>query len=218
MQVLSPRFVASLALLGALAFCAWLWSAPWRSGGFSDGRGALAVDSALRYATWGAPEAALWSGLPADLDGRVALSPDGHWLVWASKANLASATVAHDLFVAQVRNGQLGETSALGALNSERDECSPAFGGDWLYFSSDREAGQGGHDLWRARFSQGVALAPEPVPGPANTAGDELDPAPRFNGEEIVFVAERGLGASTLASEGRGAGVGATSGNGSWSC
>ncbi len=191
MQAPSPRFVGSLALLGALAFCAWLWSAPWRSGGFSDGQHALPVDTALRYATWGAPEAALWSGLPKHIDGRVALSPDGHWMVWASQADAASTTSAHDLFVAELRNGQLGQAAPLTSLNSERDDCSPAFGGEWLYFSSDREAGQGGHDLWRARFSEGVALAPEPVPGPANSAGDELDPAPLINGEEIVFVADR---------------------------
>ncbi|MEO6710017.1 MAG: hypothetical protein ABI054_08165, partial [Planctomycetota bacterium] len=182
----SPRIVASLALLGALGFAFWLWLGPGAEGGWSDGRRAVDADVPLRIASWGEPAPA-FSGEPPQLDSRAALSGDGRWLVFAGKDEHG----AHDLFVGEVSEGRLESFAPLEALCSTADECAPAFGGEWLYFSSDREGGIGGHDLWRARFSDGIAAAPELVPGPANTPGEELDPAPCLDGASVVFASDR---------------------------
>ncbi|HTF87145.1 MAG TPA: hypothetical protein VK843_01965 [Planctomycetota bacterium] len=182
----SPRIVASLALLGAIGFAFWLWLGPGTEGGWSDGRRAVDADVSLRIASWGAPAPA-FSGEPPQLDSRAALSSDGRWLVFAGK----DESGGHDLFVGEVSEGRVESFAPLEALCSAADECAPAFGGEWLYFSSDREGGVGGHDLWRAQFADGIAAAPELVPGPANTPGEELDPAPCLDSASVVFASDR---------------------------
>ncbi len=182
----SPRVVGSLALLSALAFGLWLWLGPGAKGEWSDGQRVVGTDTELRVATGGSPAPA-YAGAPAEIDSRAALSSDGRWLVWAAKGSDSG----HDLFIGELRDGRLGAAAPLAALCTASDECAPAFGGEWLYFSSDRPGGVGGHDLWRARFSDGAVSAAELVPGPANTAGEELDPAPCVDSGAIVFVADR---------------------------
>ncbi len=186
MQVPHRHLVAGMALLGALVMGAWLWIGPWTEGDWSDGQRRIGADTQLRVASWDEPLPA-WGGTPASVSGRATLSSDGRWLVWDG----AGQGEGRDLFLCAVRDGKLGERAQLETLCTTADECAPAFAGEWLYFSSDRPGGQGGHDLWRARFASGAVLAPELVPGPANTPGEELDPAPRSTGDAIVFASDR---------------------------
>ncbi|HUR29399.1 MAG TPA: hypothetical protein VM509_14515, partial [Planctomycetota bacterium] len=186
MNLPSPRIVSSLAFLAAAFFAGWLWLGPGASGEWSDGHGAVVADRGLRIATWGDPERA-WDDLPEAADSRVAFSSDGRWIVWAAK----DAPGGHDLCAGELRDGRIVSSAPIAELATEADECAPAFQGEWLYFSSDRPGGAGAHDLWRARFADGAVVSPELVPGPANTAGEELDPAPLSDGSALVFVADR---------------------------
>ncbi len=56
--------------------------------------------------------------------------------------------------------------------------------GEWLYFVSDMPGGMGGLDIWRCRLlSHGEPGAVENLGEPVNTAGDEMFPTFRPNGD-----------------------------------
>ncbi|MBQ2297995.1 MAG: PD40 domain-containing protein [Bacteroidaceae bacterium] len=55
--------------------------------------------------------------------------------------------------------------------------------GQWLYFVSDMSGGEGGLDIWRTRIVDGDFVGIENVGRPINTAGDEMFPVFRPNGD-----------------------------------
>lgn len=55
--------------------------------------------------------------------------------------------------------------------------------GNWLYFVSDMPGGKGGLDIWRVRISGGSIGGVENLGEPVNTAGDEMFPTFRPNGD-----------------------------------
>ena len=55
--------------------------------------------------------------------------------------------------------------------------------GQWLYFVSDMSEGEGGLDIWRTRIVDGDFVGMENVGRPINTAGDEMFPVFRPNGD-----------------------------------
>ena len=55
--------------------------------------------------------------------------------------------------------------------------------GMWLYFVSDMPGGMGGYDLWRAELSESGIVSIENAGATINTAGDELFPTFRPNGD-----------------------------------
>ena len=55
--------------------------------------------------------------------------------------------------------------------------------GEWLYFVSDMPGGLGGYDIWRCQLSGKELGVPENLGEPVNTAGDEMFPTFRPNGD-----------------------------------
>ena len=55
--------------------------------------------------------------------------------------------------------------------------------GQWLYFVSDSPGGEGGLDIWRTRILQNGFGGMENLGRPINTAGDEMFPSFRPNGD-----------------------------------
>ena len=55
--------------------------------------------------------------------------------------------------------------------------------GEWLYFTSDMPGGEGGLDIWRVRLTSSGLGGVENVGAPINTAGDEMFPTFRPNGD-----------------------------------
>ena len=55
--------------------------------------------------------------------------------------------------------------------------------GEWLYFVSDMPGGLGGYDIWRCQLSGKDLGVPENLGEPVNTAGDEMFPTFRPNGD-----------------------------------
>lgn len=55
--------------------------------------------------------------------------------------------------------------------------------GNWLYFVSDMEGGEGGYDIWRIRIDGKELGGAENLGQPINTPGDELFPSFRPNGD-----------------------------------
>ena len=86
-----------------------------------------------------------------------------------------------------------GETARVTELNSDRDEGQVVITprGDFLYFSSNREGGRGGFDIYRTRLIHGQILRPENLGTPINTPFNEMDPALRLEGFGLVFSSNR---------------------------
>lgn len=55
--------------------------------------------------------------------------------------------------------------------------------GQWLYFTSNMPGGMGGYDIWRVRLTSNGIGGVENLGAPINTAGDELFPTFRPNGD-----------------------------------
>ena len=55
--------------------------------------------------------------------------------------------------------------------------------GEWLYFVSDMPGGMGGLDIWRVRMNENGMGGVENLGAPINTAGDEMFPTFRPNGD-----------------------------------
>ena len=55
--------------------------------------------------------------------------------------------------------------------------------GEWLYFTSNMPGGKGGYDIWRVRLTSNGLGGVENLGTPINTAGDEMFPTFRPNGD-----------------------------------
>ncbi|MCC5850361.1 MAG: PD40 domain-containing protein [Verrucomicrobia bacterium] len=86
------------------------------------------------------------------------------------------------------------QASYSAEVNSDADDGQPAFSpnGDFLYFSSNREGGYGGFDIYRMRLTPRDPLGPQALPPPVNSPGDEMDPALWHEGHGLVFSSNRG--------------------------
>lgn len=141
-----------------------------------------------------------------------ALTPDGKTLYFASNRprpgeeepskDAWRATVRerrdrhdYDLYASEITGGEAGKAVALFALNTGKDEGSPAVspGGDFLYFSSDRVEGAGGYDLYRVRLSSGRREEIENLGSAVNSKDNELDPALSADGFRLCFSSDRPL-------------------------
>jgi hypothetical protein len=90
-------------------------------------------------------------------------------------------------------NAADAEPEALDSLNTPANEGTPAFSpaGDFVYFTSDRDGGYGGFDLYRARLQGGGSGPAESLESPINSGANELDPAPDLGGFALVFSSDR---------------------------
>jgi len=140
-------------------------------------------DGRVRHAVWEPAEELSELG-----PGRGAtLSPDGRWLVFAAGERGLNA----ELWRAEVHGAGFGPPEPLGELNSPADELAPCFGADALWFASDRPGGQGGLDLLRAPYADGVFGQPERLAPGLNSPADESDPACEPDSEGLVFASNR---------------------------
>lgn len=85
-------------------------------------------------------------------------------------------------------------------LHSPADETSPAVTdhGDFLYFASGREGGQGGVDLYRSRIGRQGLTEPTNMGPEINSPADETNPAVRMAGFHLMFNSNRDGNAPSL--------------------
>ncbi len=113
-------------------------------------------------------------------EGSLALSPDGSWVVFA-KGNTGKASGNNNvnLFFSRFRNNSWSEPRSLSINDADSWDSTPALSPDGLtlYFSSNRQGGYGGDDLYaanvdrRGRWVDVRNLGPE-----INTSGNESFP------------------------------------------
>ncbi len=85
------------------------------------------------------------------------------------------------------------ECKRVNALNSVADEgqitLTPR--GDILYFSSDRDGGFGGFDIYRVRIHNGQFREIDNIGAPVNSGSHEMDPTLTDHGYVLVFSSNR---------------------------
>jgi hypothetical protein len=146
-----------------------------------------------------------------------ALSPDGRTLYFASNRpntgdgmapspDAWQATVREDLFrhdydlyESKLTDAGYTAPTRIDALCTPKNEGAPALSpaGDFIYFSSDRDGGLGGFDLYRARWLGDRFESPEGLGAEVNTAANELDPSLDTAGYALYFSSDRAAASPT---------------------
>ncbi len=135
---------------------------------------------------WSRPEA-IGTGLNTEYDeGACCLSPDGSQMYLTQCTYDASGPRYAKVVVSSRSDALWGKASDF-ELTKDTLSCfaHPALSpdGEWLYFVSDMPGGKGGLDIWRTRIMGGKAMGVENLGEPINTAGNEMFPTFRPNGD-----------------------------------
>ncbi len=109
-------------------------------------------------------------------EGAQNISQDGQWLIFTG-CNYPEGKGSCDLYISYLqKNGEWSEAENLGnVINTDAWESAPSLSPDKrdLYFSSNRQGGFGGSDLWVSHYINGQWQKPENMGAAINTAGDE---------------------------------------------
>lgn len=191
---LGKNVVIVAALVAAGFLVAWIRFSPYlgRESSFTDGEELYDPTGAdeIRFAVWDLPEALPSSVNTEAWESRPAVSPDGRFLVFGVGRRGLNA----DLWIAELVDGVPVEPRPLVEVNSSADDLAPAFGPGHLYLASNRRGGQGGLDLWRASYLDGVFGLAENLGTGVNGEGNEADPAPIPGSRDLVFASDRASG------------------------
>ncbi|WP_262695247.1 TolB-like translocation protein [Kordiimonas aquimaris] len=106
------------------------------------------------------------------------ISPDGQRMIYISNAPTSTfAKGSVNLWVMQREGDTWGAPKLLPApINSNAREIYPVYTNSGnLYFSSTREGGLGGYDIYVAKYVDGQYQPPENLGKPVNSAGREGD-------------------------------------------
>ena len=121
---------------------------------------------------------------------RASVSRDGQRIVWGS-TDRQGGPGGWDLWQARLKDGRWQDAQPL-AFNSEGSDFDPMFSADgrWLYFSSNREGGVGGDDLYRVAVRGDGYGEVENLGAGVNSAGDEGSPTPSADGRHLLFASD----------------------------
>ena len=200
------RWLLPLAALAVLLGTGWVIYAKlsneiWSYFTDADGTRVEAQEGKERYVLWQDPRQNLFAEEPpADGEpdpvnqpsGRLeaAFSPNGTSMILVRTEPEGGQT---DLYQSDWNGRVWTRPTPLTALNTEANEQGPAISQDgrYLYFTSDREGGQGGHDIYVARWNgQGWAGA-EALGTTVNSPAQESDPALSADGARLYFSSNR---------------------------
>jgi len=135
---------------------------------------------------WGKPQT-IDSELNSPFDeGACSMSPDNRTMYLTQCKTDPSYPRYAVICTSQRSDASWGRATEL-AITKDTLSCfaHPAVSPDglWLYFVSDMPGGMGGLDIWRAELTSSGVLAIENLGEPINTAGDEMFPTFRPNGD-----------------------------------
>ena len=124
-------------------------------------------------------------------EGAQNISQDGDWLIFTG-CNYPEGEGSCDLYIAyQTKAGGWTEPENMGRIiNSEFWESSPSLSPDKksLYFSSSRQGGYGGKDIWVTnRSSNGRWSQPKNLGASVNTSADEGCPFIHSDNQTLYF-------------------------------
>ena len=119
-------------------------------------------------------------------EGAPCLSPDGKTMYFTRCSSDPDYPRYAEIWQSQRSDASWGKPSkCMISRDTLSSFAHPAVSpdGQWLYFVSDAEGGEGGLDIWRTRILSSGFGGMENVGRPINTAGDEMFPSFRPNGD-----------------------------------
>ncbi|HSZ24396.1 MAG TPA: OmpA family protein [Cytophagaceae bacterium] len=126
---------------------------------------------------------------PAD-EGAPSMSADGRSLVFAA-CNRPDAIGGCDIYISYKEGDNWSEPINMGReINSNAWDSEPSISADGrtLYFSSERNGGQGKMDIWYSKLIENGSWTKAQNMGPGiNTKGDEVAPFIHANGNTLYF-------------------------------
>lgn len=136
---------------------------------------------------WGKPQH-IDTDLNSNFDeGACAISPDGKTMYLTQCKTDPNYPRYAEIVVSNRADAAWGKPTAVTiSKDTLSSYAHPAISpdGEWLYFVSDMPGGLGGYDIWRCRLlANGTTGAVENLGAPINTAGDEMFPTFRPNGD-----------------------------------
>lgn len=125
---------------------------------------------------------------PRRHEASATFSSDGNMMIFSRSGNGKKKDDIKeiDLFVSKLERGEWSEPERLAISDEDAWDSSPFLSADGqtLYFSSNREGGQGSNDIWYSVLSEdGAWVEPVNMGETVNTAGEELFPYMRDNGD-----------------------------------
>ena len=117
-------------------------------------------------------------------------SPNGTSMILVRRENNETGA---EMFSSQWNGRVWTRPEPLEVLNSPANDRGPAFSedGSYLYFSSDREGGLGGYDLYVSKWSGTNWGEPQPLSEAINSDSDETGPAVSGDGKRLFFSSDR---------------------------
>lgn len=119
-------------------------------------------------------------------EGASCLSPDGKTMYFTRCSSDPDYPRFAEIWKSQRSDASWGKPTKCDiARDTLSSYAHPAVSpdGEWLYFVSDFPGGEGGLDIWRTRILSNGFGGMENLGRPINTAGDEMFPAFRPNGD-----------------------------------
>lgn len=105
--------------------------------------------------------------------GQPSLSEDGRFLFFAS--DMPGGSGGSDLYYCELIDGEWGDPVNLGPIvNSPGIENYPHYSAGKLYYTSDREGGVGGLDLYQTSWTSEGWSIPVLLPEPINSSSDDF--------------------------------------------
>lgn len=119
------------------------------------------------------------------------LSSDGNTMIFSSDKPGGNGKM--DLYIAYFNGQEWTGIISLGAnINGSKNEVFPNLINDTiLVFTSDRDGGIGGFDMYVSKLSEGIWQSPELLPSPFNTPYDDLGMVMRENMKSGYFSSTR---------------------------
>jgi len=146
---------------------------------------------------WQKPRIAPFSGLYSDQSP--CFSPDGNWLYFCSDRPGRDLDEPQDNFdiwrIDRISGGWTEPVKLDEPVNSRSDETSVSSTKDGtIYFSSGRNGGEGGMDLYMSKPVNGKYTIPEKLENNINTSFNEIHPCFAPDGSFLIFSSDRSGG------------------------
>ena len=153
-------------------------------------------ENKARYVLWEPPSPTILP--PGEQTKNIKKGPSGNFEAAFSSDGRKMAIVLEqdqgaDIFVSIWDGRVWSSPEPLIGVNSKFNERGPAFSlsGDKLFFSSDRDGGRGGYDIYVTSFDGEKWGSVSPLGPTVNTSSNETGPAPSMDESGLYFSSDR---------------------------
>ncbi|MES2617587.1 MAG: OmpA family protein [Bacteroidota bacterium] len=164
------------------------------------------VANALTDSTWGPSVPMPPPVNTPENEGTISVTSDGKFIFYTAcgrvnERNEPQGQGSCDLYFSIYNGGKWSKPTNLGIpINSSAWESQPSISSDGLtiYFSSNRQGGFGGMDIYMSKFKDGRFDVPINLGKDINTAGDEMAPFIHYDDNTLYFSSNGLLGMGNM--------------------